>query len=102
MARARRVARFFAAFDRKDNPRLPLVAKRRVHSSRENREDFYPRARVCVASLEFSSETPQTVVSGFFSVSSKSERHSRELERAPRQSASEAEARWADFSRAKD
>jgi hypothetical protein len=55
-----------------------------------------------VASLEFSSETPQTVVSGFFSVSSKSERHSRELERAPRQSASEAEARWADFSRAKD
>jgi hypothetical protein len=55
-----------------------------------------------VASLEVSSETPQTVVSGFFSVSSKSERHPRELERAPRQSASEAEARWADFSRAKD
>jgi hypothetical protein len=35
---------------------------------------------------------------GFFEI----RKAPRELERAPRQSASEAEARWADFSRAKD
>jgi hypothetical protein len=54
-----------------------------------------------VASLEISSETPQTVVSGF-SRFLRNPKGTLASSTRSRQSASEAEARWADFSRAKD